>query len=216
MLQIGITGGIGTGKSIVSRVFGLLGIPVYDSDAAAKRLMATDLALRQELQQAFGEASFSAAGELDRVYLAKAVFNNPEQLARLNALVHPHVGRDYKAWVEAQALQGVPYVLKEAALLFEANIAQSLDRVITVFAPLELRLSRLTRRDTHRTEADILHIIARQLPAEEHLQRAHHIIYNDDRQLVIPQVVKLHGEFISKIEDRRLKRLWLLSLCLSP
>ena len=192
MLKIGITGGIGTGKSMVCRIFELLQIPVYDSDLRAKHVMAHNEVLKQELIQAFGPETFNEQG-LNRVYLGSLVFPDPEKLALLNRLVHPHVKQDFIDWAAAQ---NAPYVLKEAALMFETEAWRQVDQMITVFAPLEVRLERLQKRDTHRTKADILHIIGKQLPEEEKVKRADHVIYNDDSQLVIPQVLKLHEEFL--------------------
>ena len=192
MLKIGITGGIGTGKSMVCRIFELLQIPVYDSDLRAKHVMAHNEVLKQELIQAFGPETFNEQG-LNRVYLGSLVFPDPEKLALLNRLVHPHVKQDFIDWTAAQ---NAPYVLKEAALMFETEAWRQVDQMITVFAPLEVRLERLQKRDTHRSKADILHIISKQLPEEEKVKRADHVIYNDDSQLVIPQVLKLHEEFL--------------------
>lgn len=199
MLKIGITGGIGTGKSLVCRIFELLQIPVYDSDLRAKHVMATNGALKQELISAFGPETFNAQG-LNRVYLGSLVFPDPEKLAKLNALVHPHVKQDFIDWAAAQQ---APYVLKEAALMFETEAWRQVDQMITVFAPLAVRLKRLKIRDTHRTEADILHIISKQLPEEEKVQRADHVIYNDDSQLVIPQVLQLHEQFLKLAAAKR-------------
>ena len=197
MLKIGITGGIGTGKSMVCRIFELLQIPVYDSDLRAKHVMAHNAVLKQELILAFGPETFNEQG-LNRVYLGSLVFPDPEKLALLNRLVHPHVKQDFIDWTAAQ---NAPYVLKEAALMFETEAWRQVDQMITVFAPLEVRLERLQKRDTHRSKADILHIIGKQLPEEEKVKRADHVIYNDDSQLVIPQVLKLHEEFL-KIADK--------------
>ncbi|MBG8554467.1 dephospho-CoA kinase [Hymenobacter guriensis] len=192
MLRIGITGGIGSGKSVVCRVFQVLGVPVYDSDARAKWVMAHDTALRQELVAAFGTAVFGADGQLDRPYLARLAFNDPAQLAKLNGLVHPHVGRDFAEWSEGQAQLGKPYILKEAALLYESGAYKQLDRIITVFAPETVRHARVLLRDPHRTADDIVSIMGKQLSEEEKLQRADFIIHNDDQHLVLPQVLKLH------------------------
>ena len=199
MLKIGITGGIGTGKSIVCRIFELLNVPVYDSDLRAKHVMANDPVLKQELIGAFGPETFNDQG-LNRVFLGSLVFPDPEKLAQLNSLVHPHVKQDFIDWAAAQ--QNAPYVIKEAALMFETEAWRQVDEMITVFAPLEVRLKRLKLRDTHRTEADILHIIGKQLPEEEKVNRADHVIYNDDSQLVIPQVIKLHEQFLALAEKR--------------
>ncbi|WP_299758871.1 dephospho-CoA kinase [uncultured Pontibacter sp.] len=193
MLKIGITGGIGAGKSIVSRMFAVLGVPVYDADSRAKWVMHHNEKLRKELQDAFGPNTYTQAGELDRTYLAGLVFNDPQRLEQLNNLVHPHVGNDFDVWAASQASK--PYVLKEAALMFESESWRQMDEIIAVYAPLELRLKRLLKRDTHRTESDIKSIIARQLSEEEKMKRAQHVIYNNDKQLIIPQVLALHEQF---------------------
>ncbi|UOQ68534.1 dephospho-CoA kinase [Hymenobacter volaticus] len=195
MRRIGITGGIGSGKSIVCRLFQVLGAPVYDSDARAKWLMGHDALLRDELTAAFGPATFDATGQLDRVYLARVAFADSAQLARLNALVHPAVGRDFEAWANARRAEGHGYLLKEAALLYESGAYQQLDQIITVFAPQPVRQARVLRRDPHRTLDDVLAIIGKQMSEEEKVQRAQHVVYNDDEQLLIPQVLALHHAF---------------------
>ena len=191
MLCIGITGGIGSGKSVVSRVFGLLGIPVYDSDQRARWVMEHDALLRAQLLAAFGPETYTPEGQLNRPALAHTVFNDPAQLARLNALVHPRVGDDFARWAAARQAAGAPYVLKEAALLFESGAYKTLDRVITVAAPLAVREARVLRRDPHRTAADVRAIIGKQLGEAERRQRANYLIHNDDAQLVLPQVLTL-------------------------
>ncbi|GAB3825712.1 dephospho-CoA kinase [Pontibacter rugosus] len=195
MLKIGITGGIGVGKTMVTRVFALLGVPVYDSDARAKWVMHHNEALRQELLSTYGPETFTETGELDRVYVASQVFNNPQKLAQLNSLVHPHVRNDFEAWAASHADKA--YVLKEAALMYESEAWKQMDQIITVFAPLEIRIKRLLLRDTHRTEADIKAIIEKQLSEEEKISRAQHVVYNDDQQPLIPQVLKLHEQFLT-------------------
>lgn len=195
MLRIGITGGIGSGKSVVARVFAALGVPVYDSDSRAKLVMATDLVLRAQLQEAFGSDAYDAAGQLNRPYLAKVAFNDAAQLARLNALVHPRVGEDFASWSATQAAASQPYILKEAALLYESGAYRGLDAIITVFAPAEVRAARVLRRDSHRSAADVQAIMGKQLSEEEKLARAEHVVYNDDSQLVLPQVLALDAEF---------------------
>ena len=195
MLRIGITGGIGSGKSIVARVFAALGVPVYDSDSRAKHVMAHDLVLRAQLQEAFGAEAYDAAGQLNRPYLARVAFNDATQLARLNGLVHPRVGEDFATWSAAQAAAGQPYILKEAALLYESGAYKGLDAIITVFAPAEVRAARVLQRDTHRSAADVQAIMSKQLSEEEKLARAEHVVYNDDSQLVLPQVLALDAGF---------------------
>ena len=195
MLRIGITGGIGSGKSVVARVFAALGAPVYDSDSRAKHVMAHDLVLRAQLQKAFGAEAYDVAGQLNRPYLARVAFNDAAQLARLNALVHPRVGEDFATWSAAQGAAGQPYILKEAALLYESGAYKGLDAIITVFAPAEVRAARVLRRDTHRSAADVQAIMDKQLSEDEKLVRAEHVVYNDDSQLVLPQVLALDAAF---------------------
>ncbi|KUG06042.1 dephospho-CoA kinase [Solirubrum puertoriconensis] len=195
MLKVGITGGIGSGKSVVCRLFALLGVPVYDADTRAKWVMHHDAILRSSLLAAFGSEVYAANGELNRTYLAGMAFSNPEKLARLNGLVHPRVGHDFAQWATAQQQAGHAYILKEAALMFESGSWQQLDRIITVYAPQELRQQRVLRRDAHRTLTDVTAIISKQLSEEEKLKRADFVIYNNDEQLVLPQVLALHEAF---------------------
>ena len=195
MLRIGITGGIGSGKSIASRLFRALGVPVYDADSRARWVMENDTELREQLLAAFGPTIYDQAGRLNRPALASTVFQNPALLGQLNALVHPHVGTDFERWATKQAHAGCPYVVKEAALLFEAGSYKQLDRIITVFAPLAVRQTRVLRRDPHRTIAEVQAIIAKQLSEEEKMQRADYVIFNDDLQLLLPQVLALHAAF---------------------
>lgn len=195
MLRIGITGGIGSGKSVVSRLFSVLGVPVYDSDSRARGVMEHDELLRVQLRAAFGAEAYTTAGQLNRSFLARTVFTNPTRLAQLNGLVHPRVGADFAGWAAAQQAAGQPYLLKEAALLYESGAYQTLDRIITVFAPLPVREARVLARDPHRTRAEVQRIIGQQLSEEERLARADYVIYNDDTRLLLPQVLALDAAF---------------------
>ena len=197
MLRIGITGGIGSGKSIASRLFHALGVPVYDADTRARWVMENDAALRDELRAAFGADTYDATGRLNRPALAGMVFNNPARLAQLNGLVHPHVGTDFERWATVQQQAGHAYVLKEAALLLEAGSYKQLDRIITVFAPLAVRTARVLRRDPQRSAADVAAIMAKQLSEDEKMLRADHVLVNDDAQPLLPQVLALHAGFLS-------------------
>ncbi len=194
MKQVGITGGIGTGKSTVCRLFLLLGIPVYDADQRAKRLYETDETLQQEVKSLFGEDLF-VDGKLQRTLLAARVFGKPEELHKLNNLVHPAVARDYQFWKTKQP--NAPYVLREAALLFEAGADRGLDAVLVVTSPLELRIERVKARDPQRKETEIRAIIDRQWPEEKKIALAGHVIHNDGLQALIPQVLKVHQELIN-------------------
>lgn len=193
-MQIGITGGIGSGKTLVCHIFTVLGVPVYDADSRAKTLMTTDGILVSQIKKEFGVLSFRSDGILDRQYLAEHVFNNPEKLRTLNSLVHPRVGEDYMRWVTEQHSG---YVLKEAALLFEAKSNQALDKIIVVSAPEDLRIKRVLLRDKHRTEQQVRDIIRNQLEEDKKLKLADYIIQNDEQTPLIPQVVELHKKFLS-------------------
>jgi dephospho-CoA kinase len=195
LLQIGITGGIGAGKSLISRIFSCLGTPVYDADSRAKYVMTTDGILLSRIRKEFGELSFNADGSLNRAYLSEKVFNDAEKLSVLNSLVHPRVAEDYMQWIEKH--KRYPYVLKEAALLFESGSYKQLDKVILVYAPETLRIQRVMRRDPQRSESQVREIMTKQMHEEEKLKRADAVIWNDETRLVIPAVLELHNQFIS-------------------
>ena len=197
-LLIGITGGIGSGKSTVARIFGILGIPLYSADDRAKWLMVNDQKLRSELISSFGEQAYQNDGNLDRSYLAKTVFSDPEKVKTINSLVHPAVGRDFEKWASEQ---NTPYVLKEAALIFETGSAKSLDYVINVSSPLKVRVARILNRDTHRTEEQVNQIIDQQLPDEQKNELADFVIKNTDNRLLIPQVLKVHKKLITEADS---------------
>lgn len=193
-MQIGITGGIGSGKSLVSRIFNLLGVPIYDADSRAKSVMTTDGILVSQIKKEFGVLSYRADGGVNREYLAEHVFSDSEKLKRLNSLVHPRVGEDFNSWVKEQSSA---YVLKEAALLFEAGSNTTLDKIIVVSAPEELRINRVLQRDKHRTVNQVKDIIRNQLKEEEKLKLADYIIINDESKPLIHQVLELHKQFLS-------------------
>jgi dephospho-CoA kinase len=194
-LQIGITGGIGAGKSLIGRIFHCLAIPVYDADGHAKELMTTDVILVTNIKKEFGELSYNTDGSLNRNYLSKTVFNDDVKLKELNKLVHPRVGEDYKRWVERN--ENYHYLIKEAALLFEAGSDKLLDKVVVVHAPEVLRIQRVLARDPQRSEDQVRAIINNQMSEEEKMERADFIIHNDEKELLIPQVLKLHHQFLS-------------------
>jgi dephospho-CoA kinase len=171
-----------------------LGVPIYDADSRAKELMATDPVLVDQIKKEFGTPAYSSDGRIDREYLAQTVFTDPVKLEKLNAMVHPSVLKDYNHWLEQQ--EDKPYVIKEAALIFEAGSWKGLNKVIVVSAPEALRMKRVLSRDAHRTAEDIQNIFRNQMPEEEKLKRADFVITNDESQLVIPQVLQLHQEFL--------------------
>jgi dephospho-CoA kinase len=193
MLKIGITGGIGSGKSTVCDIFSQLGIPVYNSDIRAKELMSEDAELREDVIRHFGEKAYEN-GELNRPYLADVVFNNKEKLEILNSLVHPAVGRDFNRWLENH--RDSPYILKEAALLLESGSYKTLDKMIMVNAPEELRISRVMERDSVPRE-EVEKRISNQWSEEKKSEMSDYFISNNGEQLLVPQVMKLHEEILN-------------------
>ncbi len=183
---VGITGGIGSGKTLVSNLFRLLGVPIYNADIRAKALMNSILV--GVITNEFGLDSYKD-GVLNRAHIAKAVFGNSAKLEKLNSLVHPAVAADFKLWVSQQYT--AVYVLKEAALLVENNSYKLLDKLIVVTSPLKLRVSRITKRDSFRSEEEIKKIIASQTSDKAKVALADFIIRNDESNMLIPQVMKL-------------------------
>lgn len=191
MLKIGITGGIGSGKSTVARVFETLGIPVYSADDAAKRLMQEDPELKKQIIELLGESAYEN-GRLNRAWISAQTFGNPETVQKLNAIVHPVTIRDAASWMASQTTD---YTLKEAALIFESGAEKSLDYVIGVSAPEELRIRRVMERDGSTREA-IVKRMQSQLSEDEKMKRCDFVIYNDEQQMIIPQVLALHQQLL--------------------
>jgi len=192
--SIGITGGIGSGKSTVCRIFESLGVPIYYADDRGKYLLKNNQDLVQSVKSIFGEESYLADGEVNRSYLAEVVFSQPSELEKLNALVHPTVAKDFEQWVKEHA--GQSYVLKEAALLFETESYKSLDDVICVFAPKNVRLARVLLRDIQRTSQQVRQIMEQQTSDQVRRELATYSIQNDSRSLLIPQVLKIHKQIL--------------------
>ncbi len=191
-MRIGLTGGIGSGKSTVAKIFETLGIPVYYADDAAKRIMNENDELREAIQTHFGAETYTN-NKLNRSHLASLVFGDEKKLALLNELVHPLTIADSERWMKAQTSA---YAIKEAALIFESDVWKGLDKVIGVSAPQELRLQRAMQRDSISKEA-VLARMNKQMNEDEKMKRCDFVIYNDETQLLIPQVLELHEKLIS-------------------
>ena len=187
MLKVGITGGIGSGKSVVCQVFTALGIPVFNADDTARFLMENDAALMQSIRDLLGNEAYKQ-GKLDRAKVSAIVFKEPEKLQQLNALVHPATISYSQQWFEKQQ---APYVIKEAAIFFESGSYKDMDVMVEVFAPQELRIRRAMKR-SELTRAKVLAIIAQQMDEDEKRKRCDYVIINDDVTAVLPQVLKLH------------------------
>jgi dephospho-CoA kinase len=190
--KIGITGGIGSGKTLVSKVFSLLGVPVYNADDRAKFILHNDAEVMAKVKAVFGEEAYQNK-VLNSAYLSQQVFNNEEKLQKLNSFVHPKVAVDFKRW--CSEFKDCPYILKEAALLYETNSYKDLDKIIVVQSSSELRIKRILQRDPKRTKDAVKAIMAKQLPEEEKVKRADYIILNDEKNMIIPQVISLHQIF---------------------
>lgn len=186
MIRIGLTGGIGSGKTTVARIFESLDVPVYYSDPRAKALMNTDISIRESLVELFGQQAY-CGGTLDRGYIASVVFADSDMLLRLNAIVHPAVMRDFEAWA---AEQHSVYVIEESAILFESGFDKGVDRVISVVAPESLRIERVMCRDGMSAD-DVRRRIANQMPDHERIAKSDYIVVADDKELIIPQVIEI-------------------------
>ena len=188
-IKVGITGGIGSGKSIISTVFRKLGVPIYNSDDRGKYLTKTNKNIAEKIKEHFGDEYYDSEGSLLTQKLGSLVFNNEEKLKLLNSIVHPEVALDFKQWLEAQRNE---YILKESAIIFENGIEKSLDIVISVICPLELRIKNILKRDPFRTEDNIRAIISRQMSDDEKIIRSDYVIHNDEKSSVLQQVLNIH------------------------
>lgn len=189
MVKIGITGGIGSGKSVVATLLRLYGIPVYIADEESKRLTNSSPVIRRALVDLVGEAVYDADGKLDKLRLANFIFGQPEHLARVNAIIHPEVNRDFLDWSERQEKA---FCAIESAILFESGFDRIVDVKLMVLAPLEIRLERAIARD-HASREALERRIKSQMADEEKASRSDYVIHNDDRQALIPQVENFIG-----------------------
>jgi len=193
MLRIGITGGLGSGKSTVAHIFEVLGIPVYYADTASKRLMNEDDEVKSSIQNAFGQAAYTK-GKLNTKYVSDIVFKDKKKLAILNSIIHPATLIDAAEWMNNQKSF---YALKEAALIFESGSNKSLDYVIGVKSPLEMRLQRAMFRDTITIE-EVIARISQQMNEDDKMELCDYIIVNDEQQMLIPQVLDLHKQLLRR------------------
>ncbi len=191
MLRIGLTGGIGSGKSTVAQIFEVLGIPVFYADFEAKKIMNEDEELKKQIIKNFGDESY-VNGKLNRSYLASQVFSNKEKLNLLNSLTHPATMKAGEAWMNNQT---TPYAIHEAALVFEASVNKRLDYVIGVYTPQPLRIKRVMERDKLTAEK-ILQRINQQMNEDEKMKLCDFVLMNDEQQLLMPQVLKLHEQLL--------------------
>ena len=194
MIKVGITGGIGSGKTTVCKVFQILGVPIYFADIRAKVILDTNEEVKLKIINCFGNELLSDSGFVDRIKLAAFVFNSKEKLEKLNAILHPLVQIDFENWLKQHATYN--YILKEAAILFESGSFKNLDSIITVIAPLDLRISRVMFRDDI-SKSQIESRIDKQISDEEKIKRSQFIIYNNEEEFLIPQILKIHKQLLN-------------------
>ena len=196
---IGLTGGIGSGKSTIAKVFANLGVPIFDADAAAKHIMNTSTEIKEKLIETFGTNVYTKGAEgediLNRMHLSKIVFADAHQLALLNAIVHPVTIQAALDWAVAQT---APYVIKEAALFFESGSSLGIHKIIGVSAPKAVRIHRVMKRDTC-TKEEVEKRMSNQIDASLKMKLCDWVIINDDQHLVLPQVVKLHEQILASL-----------------
>jgi len=196
-LEVGITGGIGAGKTLIANIFRTFGIPIYNSDEEAKRLMNEDEELKGKIIDLFGNESY-AKGVLNRTYLTNIVFKDQDNLSRLNAIVHPAVYNDYNKWLTNH--EAFPITIKEAALLFESGSYKDLDYTIMVSAPRPTRIRRVLLRDTNRTKENIEEIIDKQMSDSAKKKLSDFNIINDGKRMVIPQVLEIYQKLLNVLQ----------------
>ena len=193
---IGITGGIGSGKSLISKIFSTMNIPIYDADSRAKYLINKDISLKNSIKKLLGNNAYTPTGEYNRVWVASQVFNNPDLLKQLNSIVHPCVHKNSHDWVKNYPK--APFLLYEAALMKAAGDNNMFDKVIVVNAPINLRIKRIQARDK-RSEQEIRDIIARQISDEDRLKIADYVIENDNKKPVLEQVLRLYEKILGGV-----------------
>lgn len=198
MKKIGITGGIGSGKTTVCKIFESLDIPVYYADKEAKKIMASNLSVKKQIKDLIGEEAFFKNGKPDRNYIASKIFTDKELLAKINEIVHPAVQLDADRWFEMMKNENISkYCLKEAALMVETGSYKSLHAMIVVTCPEDIRIHRVMKRDKLKFE-DVMRKVRNQIPEEDKVKLADFVIVNDGKTSLIPQVWAIHHKLMSK------------------
>lgn len=196
--RLGVTGGIGSGKTTVCRIFRVLGVPVFVADNVAREIMENDPEVRSAINIIIGKDLYTT-GTLDRKELARIIFNRPELLRKVNAAVHPEVLRRFDRWAEASE---TPYVIMEAAILFESGADTLVDRVVTISAPVEERISRVMGRN-ELTREEVIRRINNQMEDEEREEQSYYVINNSDNEMIIPEILKIHEDMLRLSEKER-------------
>lgn len=195
MKKIGLTGGIGSGKSIISKCFSSIGVPIYNSDIEAKKLLNRSHAVQEQLISAFGKKIFTN-GKIDKKKFSDAIYKNEESLKKSNEIIHPAVKSHFDNWVKINSKHD--YIIKEAAIMYESGSHKEMDKIITVFSPEKIREERLLERPGL-TSKTLHKIIESQISEEEKIERSDFTIYNDEVQLIIPQILAIHKEILKNL-----------------
>ena len=191
MKKIGLTGGIGSGKTTISKIFQIIGIPIYNSDEIAKKILKTNSSVKKKLIKHFGEKALTK-NKIDNKKIANIIFKQTEKLKIINSIIHPLVKENFKTWCDKQKKT---YIIKESALLFTSNAYKDLDHIIFIKAPFKLRIQRVKKRDK-KNEKEILSIIKNQSSDNFLEKKCDYLITNDDKSFLTEQVLKLHSTFI--------------------
>lgn len=195
-MKLGVTGGIGSGKTSVCKVFNILGIPVFSADPEAQKIMNDDENVIREINKLAGRNIYPD-GNLDRMGLATLIFNDPDRLRQVNSIVHPIVFEHFKTWAETW---DTPYVIMEAAILFESGAAKLVDRVATVIAPIEERIARVTKRNTLSRE-QVMERIKNQMDDDARIKLSDYVINNSENEMIIPVILKIHEDIINHLNS---------------
>lgn len=193
MIRIGITGGIGSGKTTVCHVFENLGIPVYNSDKSAKIIINYNEKAKKDIIKNFGRNIYQKSGSIDNERLSNIVFKDRFALKTLNSIVHPYVRKHFSDWI--RIWKNAPYVIQEAAILFESKAYRFLDKIIMVYADKDIRINRIKKRD-HFSEEKILQIMSNQMDEKKKCEKSDYVLINNEKELLLPQILKLHNTFI--------------------
>ncbi|MDI9355494.1 MAG: dephospho-CoA kinase [Chitinophagaceae bacterium] len=194
---VGITGGIGAGKSLVGKIFQTLGVPLYSADTAAKQVMRNNTDLKEAIKKQFGKDAYHNSGEVNAKYIAEIVFQDKTKLDLINALVHPVVAKDFSQWTQKNMHH--KYIIKESALLLQTEEYKFLDCILYISAPKQVRIERIQKRDPQRTMEEITSIINSQITEQKAITKATHLILNDDKTMLLPQIIAIHNQFTASI-----------------
>ena len=192
MLKVGITGGIGSGKTLVCNMFSCLNVPIYNADFQAKEIINTNIYIKKELINIFGKNIYLKTGKIDKKKLSKIIFNNKQAIQQINKIIHPVVRTNYHKWLNKHKAQ--KYTIKEAAILFESGAYKELDKIITVYSPIDIKITRITIRDNIK-QSEIIKKMNNQMSDKLKIKKADYVIFNNEKKLLLPQILKLHKIF---------------------